>query len=50
MLVPIFIGLFIDSKIGKGQTFAIIGFFVGIVGGIYVIRTTIKKVTAGNKF
>lgn len=47
MLVPIFIGLFIDSKFHKGQTFAIGGFFIGIAGGVYIIRSIVNKLSKG---
>lgn len=48
MLVPIFIGMFIDSQLNKDKTFAIIGFAVGMIGGILVLRSVIKKLSKGD--
>jgi hypothetical protein len=39
MLGPLFVGLFIDSRIsGEGQTFALIGFGLGMVLGALTLR------------
>ncbi len=44
MLLPIFVGLYIDSKqAGDGQTFALIGFVLGMVAGIFVMRSVVRK-------
>ena len=44
MLLPLFVGMIIDSKVGgNGQTFSIAGFFVGMVFGVLVIRSIAKK-------
>ncbi len=43
MLVPLFIGLYIDSRRGDGQGFALFGFFVGMVCGAIVLRSVIRK-------
>lgn len=46
MLAPLFLGLFIDSRIsGDGQAFAIIGFFVGMVIGVLIIRQVVRKLS-----
>lgn len=42
MLLPIFLGLYIDSKRG-GQLFAYIGFAIGMVGGALVMRSVVRK-------
>ncbi len=44
MLLPIFVGLYIDSHRNGGQTFALIGFAVGMVAGGLVMRDVIKKI------
>lgn len=44
MLLPIFIGLYIDSKTGEGKTYATIGFFVGMIAGAFVIRSIVQKI------
>lgn len=44
MLVPLFAGLYIDSqRADDGQGFALGGFLVGIVLGVIVMRSVIKK-------
>ena len=44
MLAPLFAGLFIDSRVsGDSQTFAIIGFFSGMVVGVIIIRQIVRK-------
>lgn len=43
MLLPLFIGLYIDSRRSDGQTFALLGFAVGMILGVLVIRSIIKK-------
>ena len=43
MLVPIFIGLLIDSKNGGGRGFAFAGFGVGIICGFFVMRSIVSK-------
>ena len=43
MLLPIFIGLYIDSLRGEEQLFAYVGFFVGIVSGVFVLRSVVRK-------
>lgn len=45
MLLPIFIGMFIDSRIGHGQVFSLIGFLVGIAGGVFIIRSIVRKLS-----
>ena len=47
MLTPIFVGLYIDSKNDGGQTFALIGFAVGMVLGAIVIRSVVKRIAKG---
>ena len=44
MLAPLFIGLYIDSKRGGGQGFALAGFVLGMVFGVFVMRNVIKKI------
>lgn len=46
MLVPLFIGLYIDSKRGSGQGFAVAGFAIGMVCGVLVMRGVIRKMAA----
>ena len=43
MLAPIFIGLWLDSVFDTNQIFSLIGFVTGMVGGVFVIRSIIKK-------
>jgi F0F1-type ATP synthase assembly protein I len=45
MLLPLFIGLYIDSKRGGGQGFALAGFGIGMVLGALVIRNVINKIS-----
>lgn len=45
MLVPIFTGMLLDSLFKTDKVFALIGFVVGIVAGVFVIRSTVKKVS-----
>lgn len=48
MLLPLFIGLYIDSKVaGDSQTFALVGFFIGMVCGTLVIRSIVIKLSQG---
>lgn len=43
MLVPIFIGLIIDSqRAGDDQTFTLIGFVMGMIASALVIRSVVK--------
>ena len=44
MLLPLFIGLYIDSQRGSGQGFAIAGFVVGMFCGVYAMRSVIRKI------
>lgn len=43
MLVPLFIGLYIDSLRNHGQPFAYIGFATGMVAGGFVLRSVVRK-------
>lgn len=44
MLAPMFIGLFIDSRMsGGGQGFALAGFAVGMIFGVIVIKSIVVK-------
>jgi F0F1-type ATP synthase assembly protein I len=46
MLLPLFIGLYIDSRVsGEDQAFALIGFASGMVAGVFVIKSVIKKIS-----
>lgn len=45
MLGPLFIGLFIDSRRGHGQSFAFVGFFIGMICGALVIRSIVIKLS-----
>ena len=46
MLAPLFLGLFIDSRIsGGGQAYAITGFLVGMVCGVLVLRGMMRGVS-----
>lgn len=46
MLLPLFIGLYIDSKrSGDGQGFALAGFGAGMVLGALVLRNVINKIS-----
>lgn len=45
MLIPLFLGLYIDSRRDNGQLFAYIGFFVGMVCGAFVIRGVVKRLS-----
>jgi F0F1-type ATP synthase assembly protein I len=47
MLGPLFIGLYIDSKRDGGQTFALIGFVLGMICGVLVIRSVVNKIAKG---
>lgn len=47
MLLPIFVGKMIDSKVGHGQTYALIGFGLGIVLSAFVLRNVIIKISKG---
>lgn len=48
MLAPLFLGLFIDSRIdGDGQGFAVAGFCVGMIIGVFVIRSIVQKLEIG---
>lgn len=47
MLLPIFVGLLIDSLFSTNKVFATIGFAVGAIAGIFVIRATVRKVSEG---
>jgi F0F1-type ATP synthase assembly protein I len=50
MLLPLFVGMAIDSKIGgSGQSFSIIGFFIGMIFGVVVIRSIVKKLGVSEK-
>lgn len=49
MLLPLFIGLYIDSRMsGDGQGFAVGGFFVGMLCGIFAMRYVVRNI-AGSK-
>ncbi len=43
MLLPLFAGLYIDSLRGSGQGFAVAGFLIGMICGIFAMRNIIKK-------
>lgn len=46
MLAPLFIGLFIDSRMaGEGQAFAILGFIIGMGVGVIIIRQIVRKLS-----
>ena len=45
MLAPIFIGLWLDSVFDVGGIFALVGFIIGMVGGVLIIRSIIKKLS-----
>lgn len=47
MLVPIFIGLLLDSLFNTDKVFAMIGFALGIIAGVFVIRSMVRKVSSG---
>lgn len=50
MLLPLFIGLYIDSKrTGNGQGFGLAGFAVGMVCGAFMLRRVVKKLAEGAK-
>lgn len=42
MVVPILIGLYIDSQRGSGQTFTLVGFIAGMILSALVIRNIVK--------
>jgi hypothetical protein len=42
MLLPIFVGLYIDSRSDQGQTFTLLGFVVGMIGAVLVIRSIVR--------
>ncbi len=42
MLLPIFAGLYIDSRTDSGQTFTLIGFGLGMVGAALVVRNIVR--------
>ncbi|MGI9027876.1 MAG: hypothetical protein ACR2FM_03510 [Candidatus Saccharimonadales bacterium] len=45
MLLPIFLGLYIDSlRGGDGQAFALAGFAIGMVCGALVMRGVVKRI------
>lgn len=49
MLAPLFIGLYIDASMaGEGQGFALTGFALGMVSGVLVMRSVIKKIADKN--
>lgn len=45
MLAPIFIGLWLDSVFDTDRVFALVGFVVGMIGGVLIIRSIIKKLS-----
>lgn len=47
MLLPILIGLYIDSVVGRGQAFALTGFVVGMILGALVLRNVVIKLSKG---
>lgn len=42
MLIPVFVGLYIDSRRHNGQTFTLIGFILGMIFSALVIRGIVK--------
>ena len=44
MLLPLFIGLYIDSRRDSGQGFALAGFAIGMVCGALAMRSVIKNI------
>jgi F0F1-type ATP synthase assembly protein I len=47
MLAPLFVGMYIDSNRSGGQGFTTAGFFVGMVGGVFVLRDIVRKLSKG---
>jgi len=45
MLLPLFIGIYIDSTRDYGQAFSLGGFFVGLVLSIVVLVVTVQKIS-----
>jgi F0F1-type ATP synthase assembly protein I len=47
VLAPLFIGLYIDSNMaGEGQGYALAGFALGMVAGIFVMRDVVRRIAA----
>lgn len=49
ILGPLFIGLYIDSKRDNGQGFATVGFLVGMILGVIVMRSIVRKLARNSK-
>lgn len=49
MLLPLFIGIYIDSSRDSGQAFSLAGFFVGLVLSILVLRAFVQKISGDHK-
>jgi F0F1-type ATP synthase assembly protein I len=47
ILLPLFVGMYIDSKRAGGQGFATAGFLIGMGCGILVMRSVVRKLAAG---
>ena len=45
MLVPIFIGMFLDSILGSGKVLAQAGFVIGVISGFFVMRSVVRKLS-----
>jgi hypothetical protein len=49
MLGPLFIGLYIDSRRDNGQGFAFAGFFIGMILGVFAMRSVVRGLEGGDK-
>lgn len=45
MLIPIAIGMYADDKLFSGQRYTLVGFFVGMILGVLVIRSVVVKIS-----
>lgn len=45
MLLPIFLGLYLDSHFSEGKVFSYIGFILGMIGGALVLRSVVRKLS-----
>ncbi len=49
ILIGLFLGKWVDAKLGTLPLFLIIGLFLGLAAGIYSMLRLIKTFTEGNK-
>lgn len=45
MLVPLFVGIYIDSTKDSGQGYSLAGFFIGLVFSILVLRSIVQRIS-----